>query len=857
MSNPSSPLKAEINGLTLAGVGRNTVVEYVETYACQDDGFEFLGGAVNTRYLISAFSGDDGFDIDIGYVGQGQFWFGIDNGNPTSESSYSLEVDGSKPDNFSIFSNPTLSNLTFLSNSEVFNTNRGILFRDGGAGEIVNSIIQSFPAEGLVLEADQFDNSNTYDRLLRGEIVIGNNHWFDFPNAGTIQDIVLVAEATGNEEQNVISNLISNGNSTLVDPQLTAICYATTGCLDPRPQAGSPALSGASVPSDPFFQQVSYRGAFGADNWMETWSVLYRDATVSGCSNLSLGTITLQADQNGNCQADPGEPGLAQWILKINTPSDSFFVKTNFDGKYNGFIPPTATQATAFPANYLWNVCTPTLPLVDLGVPGATNAAFAATAAQDCPLMTVDISSLFLRRCFSSTYQVQYCNQGTAQADDVRLELVLDNFLDFDTASIPFTQISDSLIRFDIGSMAAGECANFRVGVTVSCDASLGQSHCTEIRIYPDTICAPIQSRPRLVTEASCEGDSVLFTIQNRSDANMSQAVPYIVIEDHVMMPSNRPPFLLNAQQSMDDRVAANGSTYHMQTVGFPGFPELGIYTAGIEGCGENAGGGFSTGFLNGLPLSSNALASDQDCQANIGSYDPNDKTAYPEGVLEEHFLRANTDIDYRIRFQNTGTDTAFTVVIVDTLSGFLDPASISVGTSSHDYSWQLNNRTLTFRFDNILLPDSNVNEPASNGFVNFKISQVPDVPDGNQITNFADIYFDFNAPIRTNEVFHTIGQPYGIDVLSSLVQLDSPSSSIRVFPNPFANSTSFELPGGSHADGQLELYDASGRLIRTQAFSGDRIEFEKEDLGQGLYFFRITTRGKHLGSGKLLIAEP
>jgi hypothetical protein len=66
----------EINGLTLGGVGRGTVVEFVEVLSFADDGFEFFGGSVNTKYLVSAFNDDDGFDTDMGWSGKNQFWLG-------------------------------------------------------------------------------------------------------------------------------------------------------------------------------------------------------------------------------------------------------------------------------------------------------------------------------------------------------------------------------------------------------------------------------------------------------------------------------------------------------------------------------------------------------------------------------------------------------------------------------------------------------------------------------------------------------------------------------------------------------------------------------------------------------------
>lgn len=65
----------EINGLTLGGVGRETEIDYIDVFNNKDDSIEFFGGAVGVKHLISANSGDDGFDFDEGFRGQAQFVF--------------------------------------------------------------------------------------------------------------------------------------------------------------------------------------------------------------------------------------------------------------------------------------------------------------------------------------------------------------------------------------------------------------------------------------------------------------------------------------------------------------------------------------------------------------------------------------------------------------------------------------------------------------------------------------------------------------------------------------------------------------------------------------------------------------
>jgi hypothetical protein len=110
--------------------------------------------------------------------------------------------------------------------------------------------------------------------------------------------------------------------------------------------------------------------------------------------------------------------------------------------------------------------------------------------------------------------------------------------------------------------------------------------------------------------------------------------------------------------------------------------------------------------------------------------------------------------LTYRVNFQNTGTDTAFTVVIVDTLSSKHDILSFERGICSHPCEFEIyGNGILVWTFNNILLPDSAANEPESHGFVTYKVrtNEMSAAEYGTQILNNAAIYFDFNPPVITN----------------------------------------------------------------------------------------------------------
>ena len=139
--------------------------------------------------------------------------------------------------------------------------------------------------------------------------------------------------------------------------------------------------------------------------------------------------------------------------------------------------------------------------------------------------------------------------------------------------------------------------------------------------------------------------------------------------------------------------------------------------------------------------------------QTVTGSYDPNDKTARTSSGWSDALYYIDQDewIDYAIRFQNTGTDTAFTVVITDTIAAELDMSSFEQGTASHAYAVAFKpGRVVEWTFADILLPDSNVNEPASHGLVSFRMKPAMPLVPGTTIENIANIYFDFNEPVIT-----------------------------------------------------------------------------------------------------------
>lgn len=141
--------------------------------------------------------------------------------------------------------------------------------------------------------------------------------------------------------------------------------------------------------------------------------------------------------------------------------------------------------------------------------------------------------------------------------------------------------------------------------------------------------------------------------------------------------------------------------------------------------------------------------------RAVVNSYDPNDKTAFPAAPL--HPLNI-TEIDYLIRFQNNGNDTAYRVVVVDTLAESYDLLSLQTIEASHPYHFALReNRVAEWTFDNIDLPDSTAGAEGSQGYLHVRVATTDELLHTDTIRNRAAIYFDLNAPVITNSAISTI----------------------------------------------------------------------------------------------------
>lgn len=262
----------EINGLTMGGVGRGTTIEYVQVSFGRDDSFEWFGGTVNAKYLISYRGGDDDFDTDNGFSGNVQFALilrGPEEADKSDASNgFESDNDASGSSN-SPLTSAKFSNITILGpyatkTQANVNPNHkyGLRLRRNTRLSLYNSIIAGFNT-GISLEGPSMELYNA-------------NNGPEIKNclmAGMVKNFNAKTDGTSLTQEQY-ETMFSSGNNTLYaeNSELKLTNAWNWGNVNAMPQSDSPALTGASFTGLTGFETVTFRGAFGTQNWAQGWT---------------------------------------------------------------------------------------------------------------------------------------------------------------------------------------------------------------------------------------------------------------------------------------------------------------------------------------------------------------------------------------------------------------------------------------------------------------------------------------------------------------------------------------------------------------------------------------------------------
>lgn len=556
-------------------------------------------------------------------------------------------------------------------------------------------------------------------------------------------------------------------------------------------------------------------------------------------------------DLNLSCLPEADELKLEGWTVQIIGDSTSYFGTTNEDGNYwipidveNGTTP-TYTVTLITPNDY-WEACVNEVVITPAYL-DTIQVDFPMTSLIECPFMQATVGNTLYSPDLSSNIHINYRNTGTSIAEEASIQVDLHESMIYEGASISPSAVNGTLYTFPLGDLGINEYGELIIEISLEDSVVVDDILCIETYLFPDTICEVDPSPwPGAILQLShnCVDGELVFTIENVGTAAMQAPQSYIIIEDAVLLMEQE--FELGPGESIEtETLLVNGSNYHLISPQEPGAPGAGWLSLGTDNCSTVSSTVMQYPLYAGDPFST--IHCNQVYNWSLG----NGCFAAPQGITEQNMILPNTDIEYSVTFENTGIESISRVIIKDTLSEYLDPASIIPGASSHSYNFRFeSDNIIVFNFYNINL------SAGSSGFVNFRIAQQENLPVDTRIENKAGIYFDFVPEISTNTTFHTVSNLYNI--LDGSLSLANPETTVKVIPNPMQDGAWINVENIPELSTPitLGLFDISGKLVQEIQSDSHQIWLARKQLAPGLYFFSIQQANQWVANGKIIIVN-
>ena len=611
----------------------------------------------------------------------------------------------------------------------------------------------------------------------------------------------------------------------------------------------NPSLTFCGVPSICYqIQYASYANIFNNSPGCNTTSEVE-----STCGGAVIQGLAFH-DANNNCQLDTNETPLPNWPILVIQGTDTLIDYTDNFGGYKIFTSnPGTYQVTSIPPLAWTETCTGTTSVTLTSSQDVATVHFYGQPDTVCPALLVDITTGHLAPCEPTIFKVNYCNNGANTAPDAKIAVKFTNAVTINSSPIPYTPLGDHTYLFDIGDVHIGECHDFDVTATISCDAIDQQAICAYAKITPDNLCLPpsnLWSKASLAITGECATDSIRFTIKNTGTGNMLNTQTYdIIIDDWVVLKTG---VKLDAGGSTTLAFPLSDSTYTLRGSQVPHHPGNSRPLISLEGCATNASGIFSTGYVLQYPEDDIDPFVSIDCQEIDNTLPASNQQNFPKGYGFAHYIVKDQPIEYKINFHNTSSDTLRNMVIKEAVSPYLDLTKLQLGAKSHPYDLKIINDTMIFHISDINMPPSATDFVHSFGFVKFKLTPKENLASGTVIKNTAFLHYGPTMAIETNEVYNTIGDNFiKVGIFSVPHHI-----SIETAPNPFTEYTTFNFDGLHFKSAQISIFDQLGRTVRQETFHQSSFTLYKKDLKQGNYSFEILFDNNTKANGKITVFQ-
>lgn len=384
----------------------------------------------------------------------------------------------------------------------------------------------------------------------------------------------------------------------------------------------------------------------------------------------------------------------------------------------------------------------------------------------DCSKLHVITSADRFSPCNNTNITVTYFNEGNLIENNPVVNLRLPVELINVTSTEPFTSLPDNVYQFNLPALPVTGFRSFQVNADVICDPTelANATLCIDADISPVNFCSydsvGTWDGSYIRVTQSCINDSACFRINNFAGTGNDMISPsqWRLYADNLLLQQGTFQLLSGADTTLC--FENDGRTYRLEADQGIDFPAQSNPNASIERCGIlQAGTNYSTNYILQHPADNAIPFHNTFCHRVSNSYNVNQKIVRPSGYGPMRIVEPGETITYRIDFQNTGTDTAYKVIVTDNVNNSWDITSLQLLSSSHSFTFKYENDMLTWLFDPILLPNSIVDEPNSHGYVEFSVRLISSVTQA-VISNRASITFNQDNPIITNNVSIKICTP-------------------------------------------------------------------------------------------------
>lgn len=453
-------------------------------------------------------------------------------------------------------------------------------------------------------------------------------------------------------------------------------------------------------------------------------------------------------DLDKDCELDSLEPGFPA-LIKTNFSRITTSSSGDFD--LNLFYGDTVRIEPGFKEdeiNLVKSVCPPfyEFSLDTINQCYINDSFHFAVQIEEIPKLESSISTDPIRRCRRSKIYVNYQNKGLAPQTNVQLKVRIPKSINIIGADRSYTQ-QDDILTFELGTLQPFQQGKVTIIDSLDCINGL----LNNIKCFESWLTPPNHAYERLLYETE-PGDSSFMHIRATAVDTGRIIVIKNIGEDmrgvgsyniYNSSPTYQGSFILNAGDSTKIFLNDTNSRHiHISVVNDSAFFRARSYSLNIP---------------SKYSIVKEASTLDQTadhsrwCTRVIGSYDPNDKQVWPS--ISD--VPMGTKLDYTIRFQNTGNDTAFLVRVDDVLPAQMDISTLKITGESHPMTWKLtkngNSYKISFLFEDINLVAKAEDEDLSQGFVSFSMEPNDNMKEGTYVNNKAFIYFDINDPIITN----------------------------------------------------------------------------------------------------------